>query len=498
VYTVSVTPQQTNGTLTVSATAYTDCYNPYTSINLTVTAPNGAHGSGSGSGAAYASAQASVSVANQVGNASYSATGDTSDTCWDLGYSGGSYEQDGTIRLNDLTPSIATISQTSWNAGVPNRITLTGTNFGTLPTLNIDDSARISFSYISRATTQIVADANVAAVTPAESANLSVVSHGWDGNGFQSTGGNPAGSPSRAISISPVPAPTPQIVFQGNNVAGAGAQSVVVGQQIALNRSVTIPPGLAISVESWTVDGTPIAGYTADANSDSVTQLTSFVGSSMTFYWIAAASSLNVTYSYCMVNNQCNEATATFNVDAPHPIVVSTNTGQWQILGSKLSYGDKTVGATHGILFTLTPPLGYSGSYQWVQVIKNDTVYLTVNGTNFTCGPDSGLDNTYPYSTTNPVGDSPESNLVSSASYQQHYFDATMYLMWSPGLPSSIFVPLGHLEWITTGTAVNTSNVWSIDTQNSSPPAGSSPAFQLSATYPSWTVNVLNNQLDCH
>ncbi|MBV9181791.1 MAG: hypothetical protein JO356_10805 [Acidobacteria bacterium] len=270
---------------------------------------------------------------------------------------------------------------------------------------------------------------------------------------------------------------------------------------MALTSQSNIPGGLAITGNNWTIPGTIVGGYNASDNTGSVVPPI-LTNPSATIYWIQATQNLQVQYSYCMVNGKCSPtAAATFNVDGPNPIVVTTTTGTWQVFNGRLSYGDPTPSATHGILFTLTPPPGYTGSYQWVQLINNQIEHVTLqDGSSYACGPASGLDTQYPYSTSNPTGDSPSVGLASNGTYEQESIDATMYLMWdpSPGSQSSIPVPLGHVDWTPTGTAnYDSANGWSIDNNNSSPPSGSTLNFQNSTTYPTWAVNVVNNEGDC-
>ena len=379
--------------------------------------------------------------------------------------------------------------------GTSGTFNIYGSGFSSLTgTLNITfDDPAITASGTVISDGQIQATYTVPCSSTVGTHNVSVTSGGADGgSGPGATG---------PVDVVLPNAPTPTIMFGGHSINGT-TQSVMVGQQIALGSSFSLPNCMSLSGQQWSnPPGTAVGGYSASSSSGSVTALPANTNSGYTFYWASSGNSMNMNYQYTMSGGGTSAsspvATATFNVGAPQPIVVNTITGAWQIFNNTLSYGNPTPGATHGILFTLTPPSGYGGSYQWVQVINNATQHVTQNGQNFTCGPASGLDTTYPYSTSNPVGDSPDLNFPAGATYEQDSIDATMYLMWNPGLPSSIFVPIGYVHWTATGTAVYSGSTWSIDTQHSSPPSGSSPSFLNSTSYPTWTVNVLNNQGSC-
>ena len=215
-----------------------------------------------------------------------------------------------------------------------------GTGFGTNPGVSITDTygAISSTGVVLLSDSEIDLNITVASATPAENATITVTSQGYNGQGFQSTGGNSATAPTVQVSVSPLQAPVPQIIFNGSNIAGT-TQTVVTGQQIALTSSVN--PPLSILNQDWTVPGTVVAGYTASTAGASVNQLTNVQVPNITFYWIAP-STLNVTYGYCMTNNQCNSATAAFNVEGIVGTTLSSALGSWMVFTApnELSFGD--------------------------------------------------------------------------------------------------------------------------------------------------------------
>ena len=204
IYNVSPYPVQSNGTLSLSVTAYSDCYNPSTTIDLTLQVPSGAQQYNRGYGSAYATAQVTISTANQSGLASYWGIADTLDDCWED--SGESFPYGTYIRLDDLTPNVTGVSPNVLNAGSTTTVSITGTGFGANPDVSITDSAgAITKQILSVSNTQISMNVSVSASAPSESATITVVSRGFDGSGFVSQGGNPSHSPSISVQVIAIP-----------------------------------------------------------------------------------------------------------------------------------------------------------------------------------------------------------------------------------------------------------------------------------------------------
>jgi hypothetical protein len=274
----------------------------------------------------------------------------------------------------------------------------------------------------------------------------------------------------------------PTISMGSTIISGGPTQSAVVGQQISLTGNPAPPSGST----PWTVAGTTVGGFnTALTNGGPAP--TNFTMAANTFYWVASGNALNVTYT---INGQT--ASATFDVAGPTNPVVLTPLGAVQISpdGQFLEFGDSGSGATPGITFqgSLTPPLGFPGSFFWVQLINKSNYTFTPAGGS--CSDVLGLDNTVPFDTRSTTSDSPEVAVFSDDIDIKWDFAAQMFLLWRPGIAKDIPVPLGSVNWQFFGHAVqNTSTkTWSIQT-DSTKSAGS---FTKSTSYPTWTTTFLN------
>ena len=135
-----------------------------------------------------------------------------------------------------------------------------------------------------------------------------------------------------------------------------------------------------------------------------------------------------------------------------------------------LAYGTNT-GGSAGVTFpaVVTPPTGYQGSpTQWVQVVGSSTAsYSDGTPPNQVC-TSSGLDTRYPYTQRATFTDSP---VVASISWATDFTVAdsyTAYLMWSPGTPSAIFVPIAQVPWSWSAEATQSAQgSWSLKCRES-------------------------------
>lgn len=347
------------------------------------------------------------------------------------------------------------------------------------------------------------------------------------------------------ISLALPAAPTPTIQMAGQNISGT--QSVVVGQQIALTASVSLPACMTFSSQSWSVPpGTAVGGYVnlagtgpPDSTGGQVESLpsdstTDALPLGYTFYWVYSGSSFNMSYAYTMsggfgsVNSAI--AKATFNVTGggglmssaastvltienlptcgqttPYPSMVYGNiTGCLAIAGP---------GSTFGVVFTAPATLS-GGSFSYAQLLNTDT--STQPGAP-SCVTSEGIDGTYPYGGTaqnsSPLqaADAPGIQLLSSsASTVQRSFNATMFLMWTSNLSNSIPIPIGYQTWAFAGTAscsasCGTWNNWTA-TPNGTPglvgnfvPSSASQTTDgytpLQFGYPTWTGQKIRT---CH
>jgi hypothetical protein len=250
------------------------------------------------------------------------------------------------------------------------------------------------------------------------------------------------------------------------------------------------------------------------AYTHSTTTSTSY-NSAYTFYFIyPPATTLTLTYSYvcegCPGGSGTGYGSVTFNVNhggtmTPHPYNHLTIDSLSPCGGGStapyLVYGNITgtacvanPGGTWGIYFV---PSGapHSNTYSYVQLLNTDSRAYHSNSGTVTCHTSSGIDTQFPYagiipSTSPPQAeDAPGLPLPSIYNSATRDFDATMYLLWTPGGSNSIAVPLAYQEWGFNGTATQTSGVWSaswssIGTEGSTgtPGPGSS-----NFGYPSWS-----------
>ena len=289
-------------------------------------------------------------------------------------------------------------------------------------------------------------------------------------------------------------------------------QSVVVGQQIPLTASYTLPAGYTFTSQSWTIPGTGSTPPTAIANFTYAPDFsiggpvpltpTQLVQQSVTFYWVTptiAASPNTVTFQLNYVDNQGNKlstpVTARFSVAGPTSVSAAKPVvGQWQIQvstsGPRLYFGFPIGEQGIAINASATSPSGHSGTYEWAQLITLDTAMQTLGSTTTGSSAGTGLDNQFPAETGLSFTDSPSLGLQSQYSEVTWSLGFTTYLMWRPGLTNDIPVPLGYVTWSGFGDASQNGGTWMTNQTNSTT---SSCLFQLSASYPVWTSKVVNS-----
>jgi hypothetical protein len=172
---------------------------------------------------------------------------------------------------------------------------------------------------------------------------------------------------------------------------------------------------------------------------------------------------------------------------------------------------------------------GSNASFRWVQLLTDKFQYLQPNQKQqcLSSGyPNSALDNLYPYATVPGSGtttnDSPSGPTLGTRTPEEsenaRVFNATMYLMWNPALPSgctppttwalhnlagttyvttpgqgctSIPIPLGAVSWSTCADAINTLNSavgpsqWTLGCEVPQS-ASNGPAFNANSGFPQW------------
>ncbi len=434
----------------------------------------------------------------------------------------------GTVPPNPTISNVIFSSGLALGAG--GLMTITGTNFSSFlgaVTVVFNQGITTSDPVLSVATNTITANYQVTCSTLVGPNSFFVSSAGGDGGTGAQTGPWP-------VTVTLPAAPPPTIEFNGNAISGT--QSVVVGQQIALTSSVSLPACMSRSSEHWTPSsssssGTPIGGYTANTSSGAVTPLQppTAPGSTYTFFWVYPANSVRVTYQYTMSGGGSSGpspiATATFNIAGPtggsmtstpysslhiaNLLACSTGSGGPYLIYAGYPFSGTACSfsvTTAGIVFN--SPTGYSnssaGNFSLGQLISYDT--LTGTGTSY--GP--GVDTGWPAyaGTAPPHNDNPKVYLPSSSTSVTRSFEATTFLMWTPNAASScsggsctIPVPLGYQTWQFSGTAVcstscGTASNWKV-TSSSAGLVGSFTASSSSQSsvgqntlqygYPTWT-----------
>ena len=291
-----------------------------------------------------------------------------------------------------------------------------------------------------------------------------------------------------------------------------GAQPVV-GQQIQLTGSQSLPTCMSMKSQSWAVtSGTAVGGYPPaptppiTSGSGSLTPLSSTCSSSATcsLYWTSPGNSQGVSYSQIAsttsgdgLTEPSGVATGTFSVQGPSAVTLTTPTISPVSIGlSPLYMGMFTPPNTPGIVFSasLQQPQAAQGKIVFVQYVNQFNYQYTTSGGCAPISSPAGVDTAYPYdessvgATTYSTNDNPGIPLYTNASEATASFSATMYLMWQPSLTSSpvIPVPLGFITWQWSGDAVQNAGAWSFKQTPASPSAS---LFTPSTSYPpNWSI----------
>jgi len=388
------------------------------------------------------------------------------------------------------TPAIASVLPSTWFAGKSyDKVTITGTGFTTegkataacpvTPvTITAADGSAVP---ISAVTVENKTTITLTGVAPpaADRTETATVTAGTAPN----TGTfNTAQILGNQIMCGLATMNCTQPVISTTDGSDPPVQSVVVGQPIHLTTQ-PLPAGITATSTTWKVSGTSIGGYAPTTASATITP-TTLKNASLNTYWVYPLDSIPVTYIYCVnisgVGNQCSqEAKAAFNVSGPSA-TITANPTYWSVSPPMacpsivqllyFGYPDPTSGCSHkplvkGISFTaaLSNVPNGGGTAEWVQLVKGNRLSgTTLSGVPAT--PTSlgvGLDKSYPYPPDDPndpvtteASDSPNNGLDTSLARETRRFKADMYYLWTSEIdPASIPVPLGYIEWSSSGTA---------------------------------------------
>jgi hypothetical protein len=331
----------------------------------------------------------------------------------------------------------------------------------------------------------------------------------------------PAVDPSPPVSDSKgVTVPVTPKIMRANQVITGTTQSVVVGQQVALTASFTLPSGVTVQSQSWSVSGasdnppTVIADFNHTLTNGGPVALTNLSQLSTTFYWVTPGNSRQVTFTLHLSDGSTPSAQATFNVAAPSPaapmVSLPTN-GQLNINnltgcdaqsgGAYLVFGNIS-GPAVGCpgVYTGQPGIAFSppttntpqGTFFFLQVVNSDNVFYP----SLTCNATPGLDGAYPYQNKmgEAVNDAPFAPLPYSTITRN--FNATMHLMWQSNTQGSIAVPMGSDEWSFSSTATLSGGVWSTPTGGGI--AGAFVPASGVSSIPTGTGLVVSASQNCH
>ena len=98
------------------------------------------------------------------------------------------------------------------------------------------------------------------------------------------------------------------------------------------------------------------------------------------------------------------------------------------------------------------------------------------------------MDTRIPYSENEITSDSPGNRLNNQMKSIRIVDDFTMFVMFKPNSPDSIWIPLRSINWSWTGTALkNQQNVWQLDDANTSNATGKSIETD---EFPTWDGNI--------
>ncbi len=106
------------------------------------------------------------------------------------------------FRVYDPTPSISSISPSTWQAGTTTSFTISGSGFGSSPGLSISAAGVTSYGITNSSDTQIAGTVTIAADAPQQNANVTVTATGYGGNQFiPAPGGGSSSQASGTVAI---------------------------------------------------------------------------------------------------------------------------------------------------------------------------------------------------------------------------------------------------------------------------------------------------------
>ena len=297
---------------------------------------------------------------------------------------------------------------------------------------------------------------------------------------------------------------TPEI-FMGLNGSGPTqnitglTESVIVGQQVQLAASYSMPAGYSTTGVSWSVastgGNTVFGGWTPGSAPSAI----GTTGNSTTIHWIAPGSSLgvelNLNYNDSSGNPQQSLSEAWFNIAGPTGFQLSATSGSWSPTNEGLQLGCdiNCTGVSFDAGNSVQSPQGATNNFEWVQIVTQWGANVTINNTSYPCTfPATPRLDTggFPYSTSSKADDNPFISLDTSWQSVIYNISGTMYRLWRPGLKDDIAAPIRSINWSAQGRATYNSQAttWTVDTNSSYINIGSFAPTQ----YPTWSPPLAN------
>jgi len=314
---------------------------------------------------------------------------------------------------------------------------------------------------------------------------------------------------------SPSPPPIEVRIFRDGVDITNTTSTVIVGQRISLEGKVT--PSDLQQTQFWEIPhpSTRIKGYTQAQSKAHVAkfQTTDFQHTTITFYWIAGGSGIQVNYD-AKIDDVIHRATARFNVLRPTATFTSVSTTaippvvvRTTATGTILLYCGTFASPSLKWTGTVTAPEGGGGSIATTQLV--DTIRtVTDGGGTVTTVTSNGTDvsDDHPNEEINGgyVNDDSFQNIAASATQicaaedhpsQEAAADCIgisakdgfkNYRMYRPTGDGNIWVTLSRMEWEWAGSAsLNaTTKKWQMD---SSTPPPHNPSGVDTTELPEWT-----------
>lgn len=286
------------------------------------------------------------------------------------------------------------------------------------------------------------------------------------------------------------------------------ATTTIVGDRIDLTGEVQ-SSGLNISNQIWTIPETIVKDFQVSADYMQGIKIPAdgLNTSNVNFVWVNGGGvsledfvSKEVSYT-ATIDGQPLTGKFIFNVKRP-VVALGTETSTTNLLQSsgqiKLIFGDGNTIA--GILFknTASPliPSPFGGTTQWVQIVNYSKRKIVGGGVVIKDEELSGLDGCYPYTNrgSGRAFDSPFEEIYVSfrtTSYSAQITtddDYTMWLMYKPASPDSVWVPLKKVNWFWNAQADGLNRKWTTTGNNSI-----NPSFNDTIDFPRWTKVIASN-----